>query len=77
MRTNLKFYGTGAGKSSFRMINDTVSANFQYTANKKYRSFHVRNVFPGGSELRLALALKYAFPHLIWNVLFCPTYTES
>ena len=41
---NLKFYHTSAGKT-FRTQNDTDSANFWYTANKKYRSYHVRNVY--------------------------------
>ena len=42
---HLKFYRTSAGKSTFRMQNDTNSDNFQYSANKKYRSYQVRKVF--------------------------------
>ena len=36
----VKFYV--CGKSIFRTQNDIVSVNFRYTANKKYRSYHVR-----------------------------------
>ena len=36
---------TFAAKYTFRTQNDTDSANFRYTANKKYRSYHVLNVF--------------------------------
>ena len=39
IETNLKFYRTSSGKSSFRTQNDTDKANFPYTANKKYRSY--------------------------------------
>ena len=42
---HLKFYHTSAGKSTFRTQNDTDKATFRYTANKKYLSYHVRNVF--------------------------------
>ena len=39
IKTNLKFYRTSAGKSTFRTQNDNDSANFRYTANKKYHSY--------------------------------------
>ena len=39
-----KFYRTSADSSTFRTQNDTDSANYRYTANKKNRSHHVRNV---------------------------------
>ena len=68
-KRNLKFYRTSAAKSTFRTQNGTDSANFRYTENKKYRSYHVRNVFNRASESLLASALKYAFPHLIRNIL--------
>ena len=42
-----------------RVITSSIYCKFRYTANKKYRSYQVRNVF------QRALALKYAFPHLI------------
>ena len=45
IETNLKCYRTIAGNSTFRMQNDTDSTNFRYKANKKYRLYHVRNVF--------------------------------
>ena len=32
------------GKSTFHTQNDIDSANFRNTANKKYRSYHVKNV---------------------------------
>ena len=35
------FSRTSAGKSTFCTLNDTDSANFRYTANKKYRSYQV------------------------------------
>ena len=37
--------------------------------NKKYCSYYVPNVFYRASESRVALTLKYAFPHLIQNIL--------
>ena len=40
-----KFYRNSVGKLTFRAQNNTDSANFRYTANKKYRSYHVRNLF--------------------------------
>ena len=69
LRAESRFSRTSARKSTVRTQNDTDSANFRYTANKKYRSYHVRNVFNRVSESRLALALKYAFPHLERNIL--------
>ena len=56
-------------KSTLRTQNDTDSANFRCTAIKKYHSYHVWNVFNRVSEPRLALALKYAFPHLVQIIL--------
>ena len=34
IKTNLKFYRTNTGKSTFRTQNDSDSANFRYTAYK-------------------------------------------
>ena len=65
LRAESGFSRTIVGKSTFRTNNNTDSANFRYTANKKYRLYYERNA----SESRLALALKYAFPHLIQNIL--------
>ena len=45
IKTNLKFYRTSAGKSTFRTQNDTNSNTFRYAANKKYRSYRVWNAF--------------------------------
>ena len=42
IKTNLKFYRISTGKLTFRMQKDIDSANFRYTVNKKYRSYHVR-----------------------------------
>ena len=44
IKTNITFSRTSPGKSTFRTQNDTNSANFWYTANKKYPSYHVRNI---------------------------------
>ena len=49
------------------MQNDTNSANIRYTANKKYRSYQVRT----------RSCVKYAFPHLIRNILFPSTDGDS
>ena len=38
---------------------------------KKICLYHVWNEFNRANESRLALALKYVFPHLIRNILFC------
>ena len=43
IKSNLKFYRTSAGKSTFRTQNDTDKANFGYTTNKEYCSYYVRN----------------------------------
>ena len=51
IKATLKFYRTSAGKSIFRTQNDTDSANFRYTANKKYRSYHlIRIILFSASE---------------------------
>ena len=36
IKTNLKFYRTSAGKSTFRPQNDTDKAKFRCSAGKKY-----------------------------------------
>ena len=67
-------YRTSAEKSTFRTQNETDLASYRLSSNKKNRSYHVRNVLNRADESRqgprFALALKYAFPHLIRNILF-------
>ena len=51
LRAEIWFSRTSAGKfevcvkPTFRMQNDTNSANFRYIANKKYRSYHGNLLF--------------------------------
>ena len=70
IKTNFKFFRTSAGKSTFRMQNDTDSANLRYTANKKYRSCHERKAYFNARA-------SFAFPHLIQNILFPNTSSEN
>ena len=71
----VKFYV--CGNSIFRKQNDTNLAKYRLTSNKKYRSYHLQNVFQRASVSRLDLALKFTFPYFIRNVIICPRYTES
>ena len=70
LRAKSWFFSTSAGKSTFSTQNDADSANFRYTADKRNRSYHVRRYEESRPLSRLALALKYALPHLIRNILF-------
>ena len=53
----VKFYL--CGKSTFRTQNDTDWANFRYTKNEKYHSYHVRNDFLSPVHLKLALSVTF------------------
>ena len=64
IKTNLKFYRTGAGKSTFRTQNDTELSNFRYTAKKK-SLIRERIASRSCVKIRLfALDTKYIFLNL-------------